>query len=100
MYNITQDLADYNQKLVSLKNDLDILIDSRDRKFLYNKHLQMTIQEGSRFHDPRTFHVDIPITDALMDVSIKSLIDEIEDLEAKIHELTTELKARLNQKVD
>ena len=100
MFNIIQDLANYNQKLVRLKNNFNILIDLRDKRNLYSEQLQMTVREGSAFHDPRTFYVDIPITDEVIDVSIDSLINEIDDLDSKIHELTIELKARLNQKVD
>ena len=101
MFNIIQDLANYNQKLVRLKNNLNILINLRDKRNLYSKQLQMTVREGSTtFHDPRTFYVDIPITDEVIDVSIDSLINEIEDLDSKIHELTIELKAILNQRVD
>ena len=100
MFNIIQDLANYNQKLVRLKSNLNILIDLRDKRNLYGKQLQMTVREGSTFHDPRTFYIDIPITDEVIDVSINSLINEIEDLDSKIHGLTIELKAILNQKID
>lgn len=92
---IMRDIVEKDIKRTSLKCDLDLLNDYKERPYLYGAGVEVTISSGPSFHDQWTSKIKSKLDKDIVDTLINSIEIRIKDLDEQIEELENKLKGQI-----
>lgn len=88
---IMRDIVEKDTKRTNLKYDLDLLKRYKEKPFLYNAGIEVTISTGPNFHDQLTSTIKSNLDNDTVDVLINSIENRIKDLDDQIEKLENRL---------